>query len=35
MNFNTGLLWNFHGTEDYTELYGILKGEIKVESPVE
>lgn len=25
MNFNTGLLWNFHGSEDYSELYSALK----------
>ncbi|KAL4510746.1 hypothetical protein ABPG72_004900 [Tetrahymena utriculariae] len=35
MNFNTGLLWNFHGTDDYSELYSILKGEKKVEQPAQ
>ncbi|EAS07370.2 adenylyl cyclase-associated protein (macronuclear) [Tetrahymena thermophila SB210] len=35
MNFSTGLLWNFHGTDDYSELYSILKGEKKVEQPTQ
>ncbi|KAL4464145.1 hypothetical protein ABPG74_006082 [Tetrahymena malaccensis] len=35
MNFNTGLLWNFHGTDDYSELYSILKTEKKTEQPAQ
>lgn len=30
MNFSTGLIWKFKGSEDYEELYQVLKGDKKL-----